>query len=46
MESATQSANPTCEEVQGNVSEICSQVTEGVKNVAENIGENLQDLEK
>ena len=31
MESAAQSANQTCEEVQGNFSEICSRVTEGVK---------------
>ena len=46
MESAAQSANQTCEEVQGNFSEICSRVTEGVNKVTENIGENLQYLEK
>ena len=46
MESAAQSANQTSQEVQGNVSEIGSQVTEGVKNLAENIGEKLKDLEK
>ena len=40
MESAAQLAN-YINEVQGNVSEIVSsQVTEGVKNLAENIGEN------
>ena len=44
MESTAPSANQTCE-VQGNVSETDSQVT-GAKNLAENIGEKLQNLGK
>ena len=44
--SAGQSANQTGEAIQGNASDVGSKITEGVKNLAKNIGEKLQDLAK
>ena len=41
-----QGANKTGEAIQGNASEMGSKITEGAKNLAENVGEKLQDLAK